>query len=45
MEGGNSKNLARQAHAEGVANLRESALKKAMQGKISLDEVDRISYQ
>lgn len=45
MEGGNSKDLARQAHAEGVANLREAALKKAMQGKISLDEVDRISYQ
>ncbi len=39
MSGANSLDLARQASAEGVKNLRESGLLKVKQGMTSLDEV------
>ena len=43
MDGGNSIELDRQARAEGFADLRMSALRKAAQGLISLDEVNRVT--
>lgn len=45
MEGGNAKDLAQQAIAEGITTLKQAALNKALQGMISLDEVNRISYE
>lgn len=45
MQGGNARDLAQQASIEGIRTLRETALNKAIQGKISLDEVIRISYE
>ena len=43
MDGGNSLELDRQARAEGFADLRLSALRKAAQGLISLEEVNRVT--
>jgi type IV pilus assembly protein PilB len=43
MEGGNSLQLEQQAKAEGVADLRESGLKKVAAGVTSLEEVDRVT--
>ncbi len=43
MEGGNSMQLEEQARREGVADLRESGLKKVAAGLISLEEVDRVT--
>jgi len=43
IEGGNSLQLSEQAHAEGVADLRESGLKKVAAGITSLEEVDRVT--
>jgi len=43
IEGGNSLQLTEQAHAEGVADLRESGLKKVAAGITSLEEVDRVT--
>jgi len=45
MEGGNSMQLETQAKAEGVADLRESGLKKVAAGITSLDEVDRVTKE
>ena len=45
MEGGNSMQLQQQAHAEGVADLRESGLKKVAAGITSLEEVDRVTKE
>jgi type IV pilus assembly protein PilB len=43
MEGGNSMQLEQQAKLEGVADLRESGLKKVAAGITSLEEVDRVT--
>jgi type IV pilus assembly protein PilB len=43
MEGGNSMQLEEQARREGIADLRESGLKKVAAGLISLEEVDRVT--
>ena len=45
MEGGNSMQLAEQAHAEGVADLRESGLRKVASGITSLEEIDRVTKE
>ena len=42
MEGGNSMQLADQAKAEGIADLRASGLKKVMAGLTSLEEINRV---
>ena len=43
MEGGNSMQIAAQAKAEGVADLRQSGLKKVKDGLTSLDEINRVT--
>jgi type IV pilus assembly protein PilB len=43
MEGGNSMELEKQARVEGVADLRESGLRKVASGITSLEEVDRVT--
>jgi len=43
MEGGNSMQLEEQSKLEGVANLRESGLKKVADGMTSLEEIDRVT--
>ncbi len=43
MEGGNSIEIADRAKVEGFNNLRRSALMKAAQGLISLEEVNRVT--
>ena len=43
MEGGNAIQLADQAKAEGIADLRESGLKKVSQGITSLEEINRVT--
>jgi type IV pilus assembly protein PilB len=43
MEGGNSIEIADRARAEGFNDLRRSALLKAAQGLISLEEVNRVT--
>jgi len=43
MEGGNAMELAKQASSEGVADLRESGLKKVADGITSLEELDRVT--
>jgi len=45
MEGGNSMQLEQQAKREGVADLRESGLKKVAAGVTSLEEVDRVTKE
>ena len=45
MEGGNSMQLQEQALVEGVADLRESGLKKVAAGITSLEEVDRVTKE
>jgi type IV pilus assembly protein PilB len=45
MEGGNSLQLEEQAKIEGVADLRESGLKKVVAGVTSLEEVDRVTKE
>jgi type IV pilus assembly protein PilB len=45
MEGGNSMQLEKQAQAEGVADLRESGLKKVAAGITSLEEIDRVTKE
>jgi type IV pilus assembly protein PilB len=45
MEGGNSMQLALQAKAEGVSDLRESGLKKVAAGVTSLEEIDRVTKE
>ena len=43
MEGGNAMTLAEQARKEGIPDLRESGLKKVMDGMTSLDEINRVT--
>jgi type IV pilus assembly protein PilB len=43
MEGGNSMQLAEQAKREGIPDLRESGLKKVLDGLTSLDEINRVT--
>jgi len=43
MEGGNALQLAEQAANEGIADLRESGLKKVKDGVTSLDEINRVT--
>ncbi len=43
MEGGNAMQLADQAKSEGIADLRESGLKKVSQGVTSLEEINRVT--
>ncbi|MGD2136838.1 MAG: type IV-A pilus assembly ATPase PilB [Gammaproteobacteria bacterium] len=43
MEGGNSMQLETQARTEGVADLRESGLRKVAAGITSLEEIDRVT--
>jgi type IV pilus assembly protein PilB len=45
IEGGNSLQLQEQAHAEGVADLRASGLKKVAAGITSLEEIDRVTKE
>jgi len=45
MEGGNSMELAAQAQAEGVADLRTSGLRKVAAGITSLEEIDRVTKE
>jgi type IV pilus assembly protein PilB len=45
MEGGNSLQLEEQAQTEGVADLRESGLKKVAAGITSLEEIDRVTKE
>jgi len=43
MQGGNAIDIADQARKEGIPDLRESGLKKAIQGVTSLEEVNRVT--
>jgi type IV pilus assembly protein PilB len=43
MEGGNSMQIAAQAKAEGVADLRQSGLRKVKDGFTSLEEINRVT--
>ena len=43
MENGNAMQLGDQAKAEGVADLRESGLKKVRDGITSLEEINRVT--
>jgi type IV pilus assembly protein PilB len=43
MEGGNALQIAAQARAEGVADLRQSGLKKVKDGLTSLEEINRVT--
>jgi type IV pilus assembly protein PilB len=45
MEGGNSMELAKQAKKEGVADLRQSGLKKVIEGVTSLEEINRVTKE
>ena len=45
MEGGNAIDLADQAQKEGIPDLRQSGLKKVMQGITSLEEVNRVTKE
>jgi type IV pilus assembly protein PilB len=45
MEGGNAMQIAAQAKAEGVADLRQSGLKKVKDGLTSLEEINRVTVE
>ena len=45
MEGGNSLDLAKQAEKEGVNDLRQSGLKKIIDGHTSLEEINRVTKE
>ena len=45
MEGGNSLDLAQQAQKEGVNDLRQSGLKKIINGHTSLEEINRVTKE
>lgn len=45
LEGGNTLQLAEQAKAEGINDLRRSGLEKVRQGITSLEEVDRVTKE
>jgi type IV pilus assembly protein PilB len=43
MEGGNAMQIADQADAEGIPDLRKSGLKKVKDGVTSLEEINRVT--
>jgi type IV pilus assembly protein PilB len=45
MEGGNSLDIAEQAEKEGVNDLRQSGLKKVVDGHTSLEEINRVTKE
>ncbi len=45
LEGGNAMQLAEQARREGVADLRESGLRKVKEGMTSLEELNRVTKE
>ena len=45
MEGGNAMQIADQAHKDGIPDLRESGLKKVMDGATSLEEINRVTKE
>ena len=45
MDGGNSLDIARQAEAEGVIDLRRAGLNKVKQGLTSLEEIHRVTIE
>jgi len=45
MDGGNPTDIAAQAHKEGIADLRQSGLKKVREGITSLEEVERVTNE
>ncbi len=45
LEGGNQIQIAEQANREGIADLRESGLKKVKSGITSLEEIDRVTRE
>ena len=45
MEGGNALQIADQAEAEGIWDLRRAGLEKVKQGVTSLDEVNRVTVE
>jgi type IV pilus assembly protein PilB len=45
LEGGNVIRIAEQARTDGIADLRESGLKKAKAGTTSLAEIDRVTRE
>ena len=45
MEGGNSLDIAEQAQKEGVNDLRQSGLKKIIDGHTSLEEINRVTKE
>jgi type IV pilus assembly protein PilB len=45
MEGGNAMHIAEQANKEGVADLRQSGLRKVKDGVTSLEEINRVTIE
>ncbi len=45
LEGGNALQIAEQARADGINDLRESGLNKVRQGITSLEEIDRVTQE
>lgn len=45
MEGANSLTIAKQAQAEGISDIRQSALKKVKQGLTSIEEINRVTKE
>jgi type IV pilus assembly protein PilB len=45
MEGGNAMQIAATAKQDGVADLRQSALKKVKDGLTSLEELNRVTVE
>ena len=45
LEGGNAMQLAEQARREGIADLRESGLRKVKEGMTSLEELNRVTKE
>ncbi len=45
MEGGNAKDIEKQAESEGVIDLREAGLNKVRQGMLNLTEVNRVTVE
>jgi type IV pilus assembly protein PilB len=45
MEGGNALQIADQANKDGIPDLRESGLKKVMDGATSLEEINRVTKE
>ena len=45
LEGGNAKQIAEQARAEGVSDLRQSGLQKVRDGVTGLEEINRVTIE